>query len=287
MTSSPSPIAVSKYTGLGNDFILAREADVAAAGIEPGDFARRVCDRHFGIGADGAILVGGTAAGGSGPLWMHYHNGDGSVAPMCGNGIRCLAAYCFDEGIATDEELAIETLAGTKVVRRVSMSPFRVRVDMGTPDPDPAACGITAASEPVSDRDFTLADGSHVSLTCVFMATAHAVAISADAMADANMVAGEQLCHDPFFPEQINVNFAQPVKRKRLLVRTYERGCGPTLACGTGACAAAVVAHEKGLVDASVDVRVPGGELHVDIADDGRVYMTGEATRVMRGAWYL
>jgi diaminopimelate epimerase len=279
-------ISVAKYQGAGNDFVLAREVDVLGAGLDAAAFAAAVCDRHMGIGADGAILAGGEAAGGTGPVWMRYHNADGSVAPMCGNGIRCLAAYLFDEGMSTDPSLPVETLAGTKVVERISDDPFRVRVDMGRPDWSPAALGITGLDEPIVDAMLDLGAGREATVTSLFMATDHTVIVSDDAFDDANMGLGREVCASPFFPRQTNVNFVQPVTRKRLLVRTFERGVGPTLACGTGVCAAAVVAHRKGLADASVDVTVPGGELHIDIDGSGEVYMTGGATRIMRGEWF-
>jgi diaminopimelate epimerase len=279
-------IPVAKYQGAGNDFVLAREVDVLASGLDAAAFAAAVCDRHTGIGADGAILAGGEAAGGTGPVWMHYHNADGSVAPMCGNGIRCLAAYLLDEGMVFGRTVAIETLAGTKTVERVSDEPFLVRVDMGRPDWSPAALGISGLDEPIVDATLDLGAGREATITSLFMATDHTVVLSDDAFDDANMGLGRAVCESPFFPRQTNVNFVQPITRKRLLVRTFERGVGPTLACGTGVCASAVVAHEQGLADASVDVTVPGGELHIDIDESGEVYMTGGATRIMRGEWF-
>lgn len=282
-------IPVSKYHGCGNDFVLARESDVAAAGLDAADFTRAVCDRHLGIGADGTILAGGEAAGGSGPLWMRYRNADGSVAPMCGNGIRCLAAYCADEGICAERSYPIETLAGTKVVTRVSADgdPYVFKVDMGTPDWSPASLGVTATTTPIRDYALDLPSGACVQVWALFMATDHAVILTDDAMAEKNMALGREVCHHPLFPRQINANFVQVTGEGSIIMRTYERGCGPTLACGTGVCASVVVAHEAGLVGADVDVTVPGGHIYIQVNEDGHVLMSGGATRIMRGECFL
>lgn len=279
-------VDIAKYQGAGNDFVLARGADVEAAGIPFAEFAAAVCDRHLGIGADGAILAEGAAAGGSGPLRMNYLNADGSVAPMCGNGIRCLAGYLFDEGIDRSEELCIETLAGTKVVRRISDDPYRVCVSMGSADWSPSAIGIKDIAEPITNATIEVAPGREATVTCLFMSTDHAVILTDDAFDDDTMSLGKLVCESSFFPRGINVNFAQVMNRKRMLVRTYERGVGPTLACGTGVCAAVAVAHDAGMVDEHVDVTVPGGGIHIDIDGSGEVYMTGGATRIMRGVWF-
>ncbi|MFQ7538664.1 MAG: diaminopimelate epimerase [Clostridium sp.] len=143
-------IPVTKYHGCGNDFIITDWERVMNCDIE--DFVVKVCDRHTGIGADGCILVK------QHPLEMVFYNGDGSRAPMCGNGIRCFAKYCYDERIETAGEYDVETLAGRKHVTRVSLDPFQVRIDMGTWDDDPKSIQVDALKEPVMGYELPLGD---------------------------------------------------------------------------------------------------------------------------------
>lgn len=258
-------IKISKYHGLGNDFILTRYD-------ENYDIEKLViscCDRHTGIGADGMIFVK------ENPLEMIYYNQDGTRAPMCGNGIRCFAAYCFDEGICQDERIPVQTLAGEKVVYRVSESPFVVRVDMDKPV---YSNELLHVDEGESVWKKTIQGMDTYSL---FMATVHTVVFVKDAFDEKNVELGKKICHAPFFHKQTNVNFVQVKDRNHIVVMTYERGCGITLACGTGACASVVVANQLGLCDASVDVELRIGHLQIDVED--HVFMSGPAKKIMEG----
>ena len=145
-------IPITKYHGCGNDFIITDWELLKDRSIE--DFVLRVCDRHTGIGADGCILVKQK------PLEMVFYNADSSRAPMCGNGIRCFAKYCYDEGIETAEEYDVETLAGSKHVTRVSLKPFQVRIDMGTWDDDPKSIQVDTLKEPVMGYELCIGDKS-------------------------------------------------------------------------------------------------------------------------------
>lgn len=258
-------IKVSKYHGLGNDFILTKYDE--SYNIEK--LVVACCDRHTGIGADGMIFVK------ENPLEMVYYNQDGSRAPMCGNGIRCFAAYCFDEGICQDEGIPVQTLAGEKVVYRVSDSPFVVRVDMEKPIDSNELLNVDE-NESVWKRNVCGVD-----TYSLFMATVHTVVFVEDAFDEKNVELGKKICHDSLFHKQTNVNFVQIKDKNHIVVMTYERGCGITLACGTGACASVVVANRLGLVDTNCDVELKIGHLQIDLED--HVFMSGPAKKIMEG----
>lgn len=260
-------IKFSKYHGLGNDFILTRYIE----GIDIPRLVQACCARHTGVGADGMIFVK------ENPLEMVYYNQDGSRAPMCGNGIRCFAAYCFDEGICKDEILPIQTLAGEKVVKRISTSPFEVCVDMDKPIFDNQKIDVNPG-ENVWKRQICGVD-----TYSLFMATTHTVVFVDDAFDVKNIELGKKICHNSLFQKQTNVNFVQVIDSKHIAVMTYERGCGITLACGTGACASVVVSHKLGLVGDVCDVELKIGHLKIDVAD--HVFMQGPAQRICKGEY--
>ena len=269
---------VSKYHGLGNDFVMLRYAD--AEGLALPELAREACDRHTGIGADGLILAK------EDPLEMVYFNQDGSRAPMCGNGIRCFAAFCYDEGICTEEKYPVETLAGIQQIERVSTEPFRVRIGMGKPDDDREKLKLSeAAPSSVWGYPLPLSSGRTVTLYSFFMGTIHTVLFVPDAFAPENEAIGCEICHHPYFREQTNVNFAEIVDDGHVKMQTYERGCGMTLACGTGACASAVCACRTGRTGRAVDVQLRLGTLHIELDEAGSVWMTGPAERIMKGVY--
>ncbi len=269
-------LELSKYHGCGNDFLFAHAA--AVEGLDPAALASAACDRHTGIGADGLIVVEPE------PLTMRYYNADGSVAPMCGNGIRCFARFCLDEGIVEADEFPVRTGAGVKTVRIVSREPFSARVDMGAPDYDPAAIHV-APGRPTWGFELE-ALGRTARLYSFFMSTVHTVWFVEDAMDDSLLPAAGAIHRHPMFQEKTNVNLAQVVDASTLRMRTWERGAGLTLACGTGACAAALAARKLGLCGGEVDVLLPKGRLHISIGPDERVQMTGPARRVAKGTFF-
>ncbi|WP_298000478.1 diaminopimelate epimerase [uncultured Faecalibaculum sp.] len=260
-------IPVTKYHGCGNDFVIVRAADVE--GMDLPALAVRVCDRHTGIGADGFIVAE------TGPLEMIYYNQDGTRAPMCGNGIRCFAAFCLQEGLASGTGFDVVTLAGTKHVTVLGND--RYRIMMGEPDFSRETIGT-----PFQVDHYLLNDHE---ITSFFMGTIHTVVFTDNAMGNIE-VPGREICHASLFPQQTNVNFVEVVDRNHLRVQTYERGCGVTLACGTGVCASAFQAWREGLANPSVDVELKCGLLHIDI-EDGIVYMSGPAVRILKGDYYL
>lgn len=268
-------IELSKYHGCGNDFLLAHAG--AVEGRDAAALAVAACDRRTGIGADGLIVVEPE------PLTMRFYNADGSRAPMCGNGIRCFAKFCLDEGVVEADEFPVRTGAGTKTVRIVSREPFLACVGMGAPDYDPAA--IHVSSGPTWGFELE-ALGRTARLYSFFMSTVHTVWFVGDAMDDSLLPAAEAIHRHPMFQEKTNVNLVQVVDEATIRMRTWERGAGLTLACGTGACASALAARKLGLCGGEVDVLLPKGRLHISVGPDERVQMTGPARRIAKGTYF-
>lgn len=266
---------ITKYHGCGNDFIITDASLIEEKDVV--DFVRQVCDRHTGIGADGCILVK------QDPLEMIFYNGDGSRAPMCGNGIRCFAKYCYDEGIQQEEDYDVITLAGIKHVSRISVDPFLVRIGMGSWEDDPQKIHVDA-QEPIKQYPLPVGD-SVVSVSSCFMSTIHTVVFVEDAFGKDYTELGKQICEHPFYHEQTNVNFVEVVDAHTLKMVTYERGVGMTLACGTGACAAVRFAIEEKGCDKSCKVLLKRGELHIDINEQHEVSMFGPACRILKGEY--
>ena len=278
-------LAFSKYQGLGNDFILmeGRSGQLPAAIHSPDpNWVKLLCDRRFGIGADGLILA--LPPQSSGELRMRIFNADGSEAEMCGNGIRCLARFLADsDGDAPGRRWPIETPAGMIVPEFQANG--QIRVDMGAPFLDPAAVpttlSINEAGLPAGDLqmgDATLAAAA------VGMGNPHVVVPVADLTTIPFEEWGANLEMDQAFPAKTNVHFLQVHSRSQLEIRVWERGAGPTLACGTGACATLVAAVLLGLSDREATVVLPGGPLEISWADqDASVFMTGPAEAVFDG----
>jgi diaminopimelate epimerase len=258
----------TKYEGLGNDFVVVDEAIWEASGR----LAAAVCDRHFGVGADGVLVVGpGRSPGAAGS--MTVWNADGSRPEMCGNGLRCVAIHlAWEQGLRGGGSFVVDTDSGPRgcEVTLAGGPAGEVRVDMGS-----ARIGEPAAIE-ASGRVFELGQ--------VSMGNPHAIAFVAVDQAEFLRV-GPQLATHPAFPAGANVEFVSEGGEGVLEVKVWERGSGPTLACGTGACAVAALACEKGLRrhGDEVRVRLPGGELKIRVLADRSVTMQGPARRVFSG----
>jgi len=274
-------IDFTKYQGLGNDFILVDNRSSSEPVIS-NQQAVKLCDRHFGIGADGVIFA---LPGENGSDYsMRIFNSDGSEPEMCGNGIRCLAQFIADlEGASNDSDrYRIHTLAG--MITPQLMPNHQVKVDMGVPKLLAAEIPTTlgAGDEKVIDRPLQVADKSW-NVTCVSMGNPHCVTFVADVAAIALEVIGPQFEHHSAFPQRINTEFIQVVRPDYLKMRVWERGAGVTLACGTGACAALVAAVLTGRSDRTATVELPGGCLEIEWSSSERLYMTGPATPVFTG----
>lgn len=268
-------IKFTKYHGCGNNFIIVREKDVE--GQDYSQLALDMCNVNTGIGADGFIVVREEPA-----LEMVFYNMDGSRAPMCGNGIRCFAAYCYDNGICMEEEYPVETLAGTMIISVISRDPFMVRVNMGKPLFDPASFGVLDGSGEFIHRKLSTSEGDFTASSC-FMGTVHTV-IWVDDFPSEN--AASQLSNAPVFSEKTNVNFVKTIDSETLEVKTYERGVGFTCACGTGACASLVMSRRENKTGSKVTVLLPYGKLIIEQMDDETVMMTGPALKVAGGDYY-
>jgi diaminopimelate epimerase len=270
----------TKMHGAGNDFVVLDGIRDALPPIEP--LAARLCDRHFGIGADQLLVVRPSS---SADFRMQIFNADGSEVEMCANGIRAFYKYLRDHGHTDRDEIAVETLSG--VVRPRWAGRGRVTVDMGRPVLAPAKIPTTlgAGDGPVLDVPLDVEGvGEPVRLSAVSMGNPHAVVFVADPETAPVERLGPAIERHPAFPNRVNVEFAAVEQRGLIRQRTWERGTGETLACGSGACAVAVVSMLRGLVDRVVRIALRGGELEIAWPDDGaHVQMTGPAAEVFSG----
>jgi diaminopimelate epimerase len=217
---------------------------------------------------------------------MRMFNADGSEAQMCGNGIRCLAKYVFESGISRHPEISVETLAGVLRLQLFAANGTvdRVKVNMGMPRLHRQEIPMRGEGERVLGEKLTAGDGEFA-VTCVSMGNPHCVIYVDDVEKFPVTHYGPLLEHHPQFPQRTNVEWIEWINRREIRQRTWERGSGETLACGTGACAAAVASVLNDKTDRAVTVHLLGGDLEVEWADDNHVYMTGPAVEVFRGEW--
>ena len=271
----------SKWHGCGNDFVLVDGSkytfpDNAQAAIA-------VCDRHFGIGADGLVLL---LPSQEADFEMRIFNSDGSEAEMCGNVTRCMARFAYENGLTDKKEMTFKTKAG--LIRPKLLADGQVRVDMG--EPKLAAQDIPVkdgGEERIVSRSLQTEHGDFA-VTCVSMGNPHAVIFVDDAESLPLELWGPKLETHPFFPRKTNVEFVQVINRQALRMRVWERGAGVTLACGTGSCATVTAAVLNGLAERRCKVALDGGVLEVEWAEkDNHVYLTGPATEVFRGTCRL
>jgi len=281
-------LAFVKMHGLGNDFIviedLAEELELSAQAVE------WFCDRNFGIGADGLILVRPSTTPNT-DFFMLYYNSDGSVAEMCGNGIRCFAKFAVDHGLipADQDSLAVDTLGGVKPIVIARGPDGRMQlatVDMGEPVLLPA--NIPTGMRCGGNEDMVIACPLETALgtydvTPVSMGNPHCVLWVDDVETAPVFELGSLIENHVMFPQKTNVEFAQMVGENVIRLRVWERGCGETLACGTGACAATVVASLTLRIGREAIVELPGGDLEVRWAENDHVLMTGPAEEVFSG----
>ena len=280
----PRMLQFSKYQGLGNDFLIVegRQGQLPDAISDPDPaWVRHICDRRFGVGADGLILALPPQA--EGELRMRIINADGSEAEMCGNGIRCLARYLADtDGDAPGRSWDIETLAG--MIRPELMADRQLRVDMGPPFLTPEGIPTTLMPEDGLPQGVLMLEDDQLKVAAVGMGNPHVVVPVEDLASIPFDAWGAALEVHPAFPAKTNVHFLQVHSRERLEIRVWERGAGPTLACGTGACATLVAAVLLGLADDCAEVLLPGGPLMIEWRDrTGSVLMTGPAEAVFDG----
>ncbi|HAA89259.1 MAG: Diaminopimelate epimerase [Thermoanaerobacterales bacterium 50_218] len=269
-----------KWQGLGNDFVILEDCQFAEEKL-PG-LARALCDRHFGIGADGMVLL---FPGRRASLVMRIFNPDGSEAEMCGNALRCVAKYAFEKGLVGDPVVEVETKAGIKKARIILDGPEKglVQVDMGEPVLERERIPVMGPpGTRVIEEELEVA-GEKLEITAVSMGNPHCLLFVPDVQEAPVGQIGPLLEKHQLFPQRTNVEFVEVRSPQEIVVRVWERGVGETLACGTGACASAVGSFLCGKTGRSVRVRLPGGQLLIEWLPDNHVYMTGPAEEVFQG----
>lgn len=271
----------TKVQGLGNDFVLVNGFEEK---VRPEDFpglAVKMCDRHFGIGADGLVpLLPSEVA----DVNMRIFNSDGSEAEMCGNVIRCAAKYLFERGVVKKEKIRVETLAGIMVPELIieNGKVIMVRVDMGEPRLERREIPMEGPPGRVTDEPLEV-DGTTYHVTAVSMGNPHCVLFVPDIEQVLLHTVGPRIETHSAFPRKTNVEFVQVLNRDEVKMKVWERGAGETMACGTGACATAVACVLNGHTGRRVTLHLKAGDLLIEWAEDNHVYMTGPAEEVFTG----
>jgi diaminopimelate epimerase len=265
-----------KYQGAGNDFLIAYGED---PGGDHDSWARRVCDRRFGVGADGLVRI---APARSAAVRMVIRNADGSRADMCGNALRCVARHLLDEGRGGPGPIIVETDQGPARVEAVAQG---LRAEMGIPGLDRQEIPMAGPPGPAV-REELQAAGGRFEVTALFLGNPHAVVFFEDVDALDLPRVGRAIGTHPVFPRGANVDFVQILGRREAKQRTWERGCGETLACGTGAGATLVAGLLAGWLEGPLLVHLRGGDLLVEWPErSGPVFVTGPAERVFATEW--
>ncbi len=270
-----------KMHGLGNDYVVIDNRDGKISDAEAAELALKLCKRRFSVGADGILFASNSA---SADVKMRIFNADGSEAEMCGNGIRCFAKYCYENRVARKSELVVETLAGMKRTGLTVENGLvqSVMVDMGVPVLERSKIPMTGQGTCVN-QDLQV-NGDEYKVTCLSVGNPHCV-IFVDNVDDFPVQqVGPKIENHRFFPKRTNVEFAQVLSGNEVKVRVWERGCGETLACGTGACATVVAGNLLRKLGGKVRVHLLGGDLEVEYAD--RLFLNGVAEKVFEGTLF-
>ncbi len=284
----------TKMHGIGNDYVYVNcfQEPLPA---DPAALAVKIADRHFGVGGDGLILISPSEIA---DARMRMFNADGSESEMCGNGVRCLAKYVYDHGISRKPVLNIETGNGVLPISlEVENNKVkRARVDMGEPILEAEKIPTTLPGERVVNHPWPRTDDAHSARwfelkgldprwTCVSMGNPHLIIYCQEVKSVPLAGIGPELERAPMFPRRINVHFVQVHAPGEVSMRTWERGSGITLACGTGASAVCVAGVLTGRTEHKIVAHLPGGDLELEWSGDNHVYMTGPATEVFSGEW--
>jgi diaminopimelate epimerase len=287
-------VKFSKLQATGNDFILV-DARSGAREDKVGKLARAICDRHFGVGADGLMLAQNSTAA---DLKMRLFNSDGSEAEVSGNGLRCFAKYAIENGLIgkrpstvgqDSQSLTIETAAGVRTVK-AHLSGNRVDradVNMGAPRFRPEEIPVNAEVDIIPILDYPLAlDGEELAVCLLSVGNPHVVSFLSTSLADFPLSEiGPKVESHPIFPRRTNFEVARVLSREKIEARVWERGVGETLACGSGACAAAVAARLLDYIGQKVDIRLDGGTLTVSWDGVGEILLSGPVEEVFTGEW--
>jgi len=271
----------TKMQGIGNDYVY---VNCFEENIEnPPELSIAISDRHFGVGSDGLIMIMPSPVA---DARMRIFNADGSEAQMCGNGIRCVAKYLYECGIKKSDRLTIETAAGIKTIELTTASGnvTQVKVEMGIPGLLRNEIPMLGENEQVIDVPLQVND-TVLNITCVSMGNPHCITFVDDVDSVDLNVTGKAIENHELFPERINAHFVQQISADKVKMRTWERGSGETLACGTGAVATGVACVLNKFTERVINTQLPGGELTVEWTEDNKTYMTGPAEFVFTGLW--
>lgn len=273
----------TKMQGLGNDYVY---VNCLKEKIQnPSELAKKISDRHFGVGSDGLIMINPSDKA---DFEMEMYNADGSRGEMCGNGIRCVGKYVYDYGLTDKTNISVETLGGIKHLELYveEGKVVRVKVDMGHPILKPSEIPVVADGEQAVDEPIEV-EGKEYRMTCVSMGNPHAVIfVDTDVKELPLETIGPKFENHKRFPNRVNTEFVRVIDRHTAQMRVWERGSGETLACGTGACAVAVACALNGLTEDDVTVQLLGGDLEIQWEKSSdTVYMTGPAEVVFDGVW--
>lgn len=266
-------IKATKMQGLGNDFVIVDEEEFKKAGMPVEKFAEKICDRNFGIGADGLIIPVLGKTEDYDISWIFY-NSDGTSAQMCGNGIRCFAKYVYDNKIIESKKIRVKTLAG--IIKPEILENGMVKVDMGSPVTECKKIPCLFENNlnqkiQISDREFTV--------NAISMGNPHCVIFTEEDPKELAQKYGREIEHCKYFPEKTNVEFVKILSKNEADMSVWERGCGMTLACGTGACAVTTALISNNLTENKVRINLAKGSLNIEwsgILTDS-IYMTGPA----------
>jgi diaminopimelate epimerase len=283
---SKTNLLFSKMHGLGNDYVIIDETEeeIITEEKKP-DLAIELCRRGFSVGADGVIFV--APATGKGDTRFRIFNADGSEAEMCGNGIRCFSKFVYDNGILRKEKLNVETMAGMKIVN-LTVENGKVissRVDMGKATFKTSEVPMDVVEDEFVDQILKV-EGEPVQMTALSVGNPHAVIFVEDAAQVDLHKFGPAIENHPAFPQRTNVHFVEIISPQEIIMITWERGAGPTFACGTGATSCVIAGNKLEKLDGSVLVHLPGGELQIDVYQDGTdlgAFMEGDAVLVFDG----
>lgn len=272
----------TKMHGAGNDYVYVNCFEERIAEDLP-ELARRISDRHFGVGGDGLVLITPSERA---DARMRMFNADGSESEMCGNAIRCVAKYIYEHNIAKKDELQIETGRGVlRLQLQVQGNKVnRVRVNMGVPILKSSEIPTLLPGDPPIRASLEVA-GRNILVTCVSMGNPHCVTFVDELTDDWVLGVGPKIEIHPAFPRKINAEFIKVLSPTEIQMRVWERGSGETLACGTGACASLVACVLNGLTERKLTCHLLGGDLELEWADSGEIYKTGPAIEVFSGEW--
>ena len=269
-----------KYVAAGNDFIIFN--GIGKSGVDYNKLALNVCNRHFGIGADGIMVCEESLVG---DIKMLYYNSDGSQGEMCGNGIRCFSKFIYDYGIVEKQEIRIETLDGIKNIS-LEINELNqiqeIKVDMGYPTFDPDKIPVKSEQDKVMEASIIIDEKEYI-YSAVLVGVPHVVIFVDDINEIDIDDLGRKIENKPIFPRKTNVNFIETIDRENINIYTWERGAGRTLGCGTGSCSSVVIGKALGKLDSKVNVNTEGGNLRVELGKDLKINMIGNSTHIAEG----